>query len=571
MKRRFTSVLAAVAMLTATNANAADWFFSPSGAGEMDGSSWENAASAEALAGALADAETIAPGDNVYLMAGTYTNQNILWTITPGVNIYGGYPSTMTGTDVNITYPTAENSVFSADIDGDGKGDNGTTVLVTLGSQYAEDGTTEMKKEDAPLTYIAGVTFRDANNATDKTYLGSAMEVNHTNLELAYVQFINNTIGYLDADGTSLKGAGAALLIRGSYVYAHDCVWADNVGTRSGSAILVRGAFGKSGTSDGAVKGTNPAPSIVYLDRCEFTNNTVVNPNAAKAQYGGTLAISDYSGELYMNNCTATGTRLFQSGAFCRVGGGDKFYMSNSTIFDFDCLATTWTSGDALSCGTASKVYLANTVIVQKTDGAEEGTKFTCVYAQNNGEFISGGYNVWGSFTSEVTPTLLDSDNHANTNTMSVVLGSDSPTYAAQGGNGTKVVAVKEDYRGMTVAALQDFNTKYGSTKYLDVTLDQRGLVRPETTISGAYDPKATAASSAIENTFAAKAEALKVATLGNGNYAVNATGVARVYDLSGKLVLTQVVNGNDVINLSGVAKGVYVIRVNSQAQKIIK
>ena len=567
MKGRFTSILAAVAMLTATNANATDWFFSPNGAGEGTGDSWENAASAEDLAGALADPETIAPGDNVYLMAGTYKHQNILWTITPGVNIYGGYPETMKGTDTTIAYPTAENSVFTADYDGDGNGDNGTTVFVTLGSQYAEDGTTEMKKEDAPLTYIAGVTFRDANNATTKTYPGSAMEVNHTNLELAYVKFINNKIGYLDADG-NLQGAGAALLIRGSYVYSHDCVWADNVGTRSGSAVLVRGAFGKSGTADGEVKGTNAAPSIVYFDRCEFTNNTVVDPSNNKAQYGGTMAVSDYSGEIYMNNCTATGTTICRGGAFCRVGGGSKFYCSNSTIFDFDCVATNWTSGDALSCGTASKVYLANTVIVQKTDGAEEGSKFTCVYAQANGEFISGGYNVWGSFTAEVTPTLLDTDSHANTNTMSVVLGSDSPAYEAQGGNGTKVVAVKEDYRGMTVAALEEFNAKYGSEKYLDVTLDQRGLVRPATTISGAYDPKATA-SSGVEN-LVVKAEALKVVSLGNGNYAVNAEGVANVYDLSGKLVLSQEVE-NGVINLGNAAKGVYVIRVNSQASKVVK
>lgn len=559
MKSRFTTILTAVAMMTVVNANAADWFFSPNGAGEGSGDSWENAASAEDLAGALADPETIAPGDNVYLLAGTYKHQAILWTITPGVNIYGGYPATMKGTDTAITYPVAENSIFTADYDGDGNGDNGESCFITI--------TFDGKKEDAPKNVLAGLTIRDAKCTSTGSYKGAALVVFSGNVELSHCKIINNVNGYVDADGTTLKGAGAVTSVCGAYLYAHDCVWADNKATRAGSAIIIRGAAGKSGTAANELAGTNPEKSVVYLDRCELSNNVLLDPANAKATYGGTIAVGDYCGNLYMNNCTATGTEISWAGAFCRLGGGDSMWMTNSTLYGFKCNYSSRYSGTILSCGTGSKLYAANNVAVIKEDG-KDGMFATMFHQGGDGGVLeTGGWNIWGSLNDASGATFATTDNIANTNTHNVVLGNDNPTLAAQGGNGTKVVTVKEDYRGMTVTELKALATKWSLPEQINVALDQRGLARPETTIAGAYDPKATSATG-LENNFAVKAETLKVTALGNGNFAVNTQGVVQVYDLSGKLVQTST---NGVVNLSNAAKGVYVVRVNSQAQKIVK
>ncbi|MGN1247709.1 MAG: hypothetical protein ACI4UO_03885, partial [Paludibacteraceae bacterium] len=66
MKKTFF-VFAAISF--AVCANASVYFFSPSGAGDNDGSDWENAAPAEYLGDALSEAEA---GDTLYLMEGAY-------------------------------------------------------------------------------------------------------------------------------------------------------------------------------------------------------------------------------------------------------------------------------------------------------------------------------------------------------------------------------------------------------------------------------------------------------------------------------------------------------------------
>jgi|GEM_PF-857632 len=561
MKRKVTMSLAAIALFAAPHATAADWFFSPDGSGSADGSSWENAASSEDLAGALADPATIAPGDNVFLQAGTYKHQNILWNITPGLNIKGGYPATMKGTDTTIEYPSAETSVFTADYDGDGLGDNGTDCFITI----SYDG----KKEDAPKSLFAGITIRDAWSKSTGSYKGSALVVFNGNLELDHVNICNNQTGYVEETDGSLVGAGAVVSVCGGIMYAHDCVWENNKATRSGAALIIRGAEGKSGTAANELNGTNPEKSVVYLDRCEFTNNVLLVPNHAKATYGGTIAVGDYCGTLYMNNCTATGSEIAWAGAFARLGGGATMYMTNTTLFGFSCNYSARYSGTILSCGTGSKLYTANTVAVVKED-EKEGMFATMFHQGGDGGLLeTGGYNVWGSLNDASNAVFAASDNIVNTNTMKVVLGSDMPEYTQHGGNETRVVSVDETYRGMPVNELKTLAAKWSFPSFIDVELDQRGLKRPEFTISGAYDPKAEVVSS-VETTMSGENEKLVAACLGGGLFKVNATGTVDVMDLSGKIVLSDSV-GDGIVNLSGLNEGIYILKMNSGVVKIVK
>jgi hypothetical protein len=561
MKRGITLTLIAAAMLTAVNVNAETYFFSENGAGDMDGTTWGNAAPASYLGSSVENAKA---GDTFYLMAGNYKpdSNTGLWVIPSGVAIRGGYPNTMTGTDTIINYATAGQSIFSADIDGDGVGDNGANVFMTIDNSAGTKAT-------AAKTVLSGITIRDALNTTTTYYFASALVVMNGNLELDHVKILKNQIGSLGSDG-KLVSAGAAVVVSGSYFYAHDCVWADNIGTRAGSALMLRGAGSKSGTADGEAKGTNPDKSIAYLDRCEFTNNVVIAPENSNAKYGGTMSVGDYCGTLYMNNCTATGAHILKAGAFCRLGGGCTLYSTNNTWFDFYCTATDWTSGDIMSCGSGSNLYIANTIAVKKEDTAVMGSKLVAFYVQANGVFESGGHNIWGTFTSEKTATLLPTDSVSGANTVSTVFGTNE--YAANGGNGTKVIAAKESFRGMTVTDLKALATKWSiPSDKIDMTLDQRGYVRPEATAAGAYDVNAIAPNTSV-NVPAANEDNFRIANVHNGNFKVIGTeGMAKVYDLTGKVVFSKNISNGEIINMSNLSKGLYVISINNKTVKVVR
>ena len=124
MKKTFLSVLAmALCFSLSAQDEVTRYFFAPEALGDEDGSSWENAASGDYLGATIANAE---PGTEIYLMEGNYlpdANTN-MWSIPQGIVIKGGYPTTMTGTETKMNWAKAGQSVFSADLDGDGKGDN---------------------------------------------------------------------------------------------------------------------------------------------------------------------------------------------------------------------------------------------------------------------------------------------------------------------------------------------------------------------------------------------------------------------------------------------------------------
>ena len=107
--------------------------------------------------------------------------------------------------------------------------------------------------------------------------------------------------------------------------------------------------------------------------------------------------------------------------------------------------------------------------------------------------------------------------------------------------------------------------SKTVSPENINLAVDQRGFKRASTTCVGSYDADAT---SGIADVIAA--DRLSVCTLGNGLFSVNgARAEATVYNLSGNVV--KVVPANDVIDLSSLAKGVYIIHVDGEAFKVIK
>ena len=481
MKKISTFLIAFVALLSwPAGLHAADHFFSVDGAGTKDGSSWENANKAANFETVV---EGLASGDNVYLMAGTYTitptkvdgEAAATVTIPQGVTIKGGYPTTMTGTATAITYPTASPTIFQ-----------GETLAAAFLSVKDGSGGYEGKE----LTKLAGIVFTGYTGNASSNYQGVVMYIQRVNMELDHCYFYSN----------KNNKSGGIIASNSARLYAHDCVWRDNVAAGVGVALRTSAWGG--------------APSLTILDRCEFSNNTVIKQTSAN--YGGTLAVADANtanvgqDKLYLNNCTATGTHINRCGAFVRMGGNTVLYATNNTLYDFTCCAantngSSYISGMAISLGSSAKGYFANNIIVNKTDAAntdtENNKRLALIYAQDaNGVIATKGYNYVGSIMqANTTLTYDDTDNVTTANLVSTAFGSNTLTADAE--TGTKIIEPVIN-TNPTLTALQTIATQWGLDAVgVDVTLDQRGYLRPERTVTGAYDKNAVAQVALYETT----------------------------------------------------------------------
>ena len=473
------------------------YFFAPVGLGDEDGTSWENAAGAELLGATLADAE---PGTEFYLMEGAYApdiNTN-KWTIPQGVVLKGGFPTTMTGTSTEYNYLLGGQSIFSADLDGDGKGDNTGYAFVYIG-----DGTADEKSEayykDWQKTEIWGITFRDGLRLNSK-YWGNMVFVQAAQADFHFCRFLNND-SQTDDD---TNGSNGAIEIWGSAVRCFDCIFRDNITAKgSGAAFQVRPRQSASSSTD------PDDASIAYFERCEFRNNiaystlTSTPDNQKWGTYGGNCSVSDNGGTVYLVNCLIADSRCWYRGVGMRVGTNSKAYFINNTFFNNPCRQRSSrgsNNGSAISAGDNSKTYYAGNIMVEYAANDDYTATDAVVFIQNASASVqSAGYNVLGTVKNNSTqeggfvatdniPTALES-----VNTIEKIFGTNA--IANQGGV-SDVVAPLEGKAAMDLAAVKEVIATWpidDIAKVMDLDKDQRGYTRAATTIAGSYDPNGVA------------------------------------------------------------------------------
>lgn len=473
------------------------YFFSPNGEGSGD--SWEDAAAAEFLDVTLAEAE---PGTEFYLMEGSYfPNENTRkWNIAQGVIIKGGYPTTMTGTNTAIDYTKAGQSIFSADLDGDGKGDNANYAFVYVGKAGEESNKTDGQfYKDVPLTEIWGVTFRDGARQDGK-YWGNMLFAKHTKLDLHFCKFINNVA----PEGQN----NAALVAWGSQVRAFDCVFEGNRGPGAGSAVLIRARESNSSNIEDATAGTGKVNNTLALfERCEFTNNTTTG------KYGGTLSVADTGGTLYMINCTVTAGTV-QAGGVIALGGAQndgsnapQAYLINNTFVNNIGTAEKWVGG-AYRAGQFSTTYFANNIMVNPA-AADNFNAAKAVVELQYGTCLmhTAGYNIFGTVTSngasvQFAATDKLTTSAADVNTQEKIFG--TATLANNGGFSKSFMPLAAQATSLSVADLQAavaaWPMEAAVKEVMDLTVDQRGYPRAATTMSGSIDGAAQSPATAVEN-----------------------------------------------------------------------
>lgn len=484
MKKSLFTVLA---MALTLSLNAEQYFFSPEGAGEADGSSWENAAAGEYLGTTVANAE---PGTEFYLMEGSYLPDNTtnMWYIPQGITIRGGYPATATGTDTNLDYTTAGTSVFSADLDGDGKGDNTSYAFVYMGIKDQQSKKDEQFYKDTELSSIWGITFRDGAR-TDGKYWGNMVFLKHVKADFHFCQFINNVC--VDAEK---KINNAALVAWGCQLRMFDCIFRDNQSSNSGAAFLTRARNSDSSNEDAVNNG------VALFERCEFTDNI------CPGTYGGGAAIADNAGTTYFVNCTMSGSYCTKAGGAFRNSTNDVAFFINNTFVNNWTTQATSSAGDGLSSGRTSTSYFANNVFVNPADKDKfDAANHAVVFLQEaDSKAASAGYNVFGTLFDNGNNTFAATDRKSvldNIYTQEKVFGTNTLT---DNGGFSKTIAPTLDITGMTLADLQTAIAAWpiedAVKEAMDITLDQRGYKRAATTMSGAIDNNATAPSTAVSN-----------------------------------------------------------------------
>lgn len=490
-------MIAALAFGVMVNAQT-QYFFSPNGEGS--GESWEDAAAAELLGVTLAEAE---PGTEIYLMEGSYfPNQTInKWNIAQGVIIKGGYPTTMTGTNTAIDYTKAGQSIFSADLDGDGKGDNTDYAFVYVGKAGEESNKTDGQfYKDVPLTEIWGVTFRDGARQDGK-YWGNMLFAKHTKLDLHFCKFINN----IAPEGQN----NAALVAWGSQVRAFDCVFEGNRSPGAGSAVLIRARESNSANIEDATAGTGKVNNTLALfERCEFTNN------ATTGNYGGALSVADTGGTLYMINCTVTAGTVNRGGVIA-LGGAQNdgsnapqaYLINNTFVNNVGTDKDKWVGG-AYRAGQFSTTYFANNIMVNPAAADNYNSAKSVVEIQyGTCKVQTAGYNIFGTMTlNGAGVTFAETDKLTTSaddvNTQEKIFG--SSVLANNGGFSQSFMPLAAQATSTSVAALKSavaaWPMEAAVKEVMNLDVDQRGYPRAATTMSGSIDANAQGPATGVEN-----------------------------------------------------------------------
>lgn len=575
------------------SALATTYFVKPDGSDMTDGSSWEQAINYDYFAenmeqGNFEDGDVFCFAGGVYKLSSPDFDKYL--SVNRSVTFLGGFDPNSTGTNTDITYPSPYETVISGAIESD--------VAAVPGNRthlwYVErkDGDQGVRLN----VTVKGFTFKHAfrNFDSSLTYRG-AMVVLNTDLNLEYCKFIQN--------GSAFDGG--TLTLMASYANISDCVFSENFAAQKGAALAL---FTTSKYPGDDVK------TIAVVQRTQFTDNyftTEYYPDSKKTDgqpahdnklRGPAVFLGSEDERIcaYLVNCLFADNYTEGFGVV-NAYPGTSLYMISCTMANKDYTAeqeerTVGGVDQGRGLGVFSYGgynYMANNYIVNGVLGEAAATNPPVLMCRSSaarpGKWYSGGYNLTGTAWYCTTwasprdrtqdPSVQDdhddgtgktvqgtylylSDNDDESFTYADVFGDN--TFGDNGGFNQTLIPVSP-VKSLTLDELNALKTEWKLPENIDLTVDQRGYKRAATTCVGSYDGDAT---SGIADVTAA--DRLTISTLGNGLFRVNgAESEATVYNLSGNVV--KVVPADEVIDLSSLAQGVYIISVDGEAYKVIK
>lgn len=439
--KKFYLIAALMAAPAALSAQA-NHYVSLTGAGDNDGSSWDNAMPFSVL---CENIDTYGNGDVFYFKEGTYVVNTPLKVTMKGYTFIGGFSKDLTGTSNETpTYPTVTPTIFSGDVNDNGVADEGDAECLLSFQTVTKNG------DESRKVVLKGIeltcAYSQSSPGDNATARGALHLDNCGYVEVDNCRFYGN-VGE-DPTGENAKQAGGmAFTSHRSLSVFNDCEFTDNKGTSRGGAIKL--------TSDNKEKGKTT------FNRCLIARNTIKNDlgSAICMQHGAYLQIV---------NSTVTGNAGPAGEAAIYATGTDDshlryVYVVNSTVAGNGAAPQIEMTSDA-------NLFVANSIIVSDGDAAALSVSTTK-------ESVSGGMNIVGSDAAG-TLTWGDTDDAKAENTYAAIFGSNE-----LGDNGViEPLADKGEY---TADALAKATETWGIKAELNV--DQTGKPRADGSTPGAY------------------------------------------------------------------------------------
>lgn len=443
-------------------------YFKPGGTG--DGSSWDSPLGAADLRSRLnggIDGDLLQKGDTLLLAAGTYlcgteanvSDQSLLKDhikISSSVYILGGYPANVTGTEYKAgRNPAANETVFSGDLNGNDKADEGDCHLFHI--------------DEAETVVFDGLVFENgylygtaANSYTVQVRPGVYVSGSTAMVYFNRCTFRGNYSVYTT---TGVEAGGSCVTLVDGRAYFSHCTFKGNRASSRGAVLRIIG---------------NNSPRL-YCDACTFSDNGI------EGQYGGVIMGSNNKGAIIaMNNCTFYKNYVGATGGQSGVAynGNTPAYIINCTFADN--MGTTDAKHYQIRTESDGGVIF-NSVAVHDTDAnTTEGSVDILVNKQT---FNSFGYVHYGSFSSGASGTWNSAATDITGKTFQEVYASN-----VLSDNGGEVQTLKPAVAvtGAPLTELDAFRSAYSSIipADWDLTVDARGEKRGTTTTAGAYEMK---------------------------------------------------------------------------------
>lgn len=432
------------ALLAPCTMFAADYFITPEGAGNKDGSTWGNAMGLTEYYDHMKfyfgqtkvdDAHT---GEQYFFSTGKYSFNETIFISSSGVTFKGGYDPT-TGEQAK-----SGRTVF----DGNSQARANGAIFVWDHTEETDDNVMNRAVRIQDIDFENFITESEWRNDNTNWQSGRPSAI--------YIQFC----GHVEIIGCNFKNN----ICRGT----GDNAMAGALSLNKVNCLVRNCSFtGNEGTDGGAIKvyynvaGNWTKMSKCTIDRCYFTGNKTSNRGGAI--YGLNLQM------INVINSTMTGNHASQGGAIYKNTSTD--YPNIANLVSCTLAGNTSTDGEQIYTNGNGVLNVANSIIVADGDAnaiADESSTSGYTFQGNNligkvpGEYISA-----------------ESDNISADNTYRTVFGDN--TIAADG-----TLTPGKYWSGMAPDAIAAIVTNEAWPFTVDAAVDQLGNARSTSTSNGA-------------------------------------------------------------------------------------
>jgi len=469
--------------------------------------SWETAISVETLRRNLS---SIKENDTICIKGGTIlvTQLSEVFNVSKSFTIIGGFdPATTQPFTTLPDYPSATPTIFSGDVNKNGKPDAGDAVSL-MRVDYSSDTTRTLHLIgcDFVNTYYDG-EVDSPNDVLTSTAKCAALRILCGKAFVRFCNFYNHV---------TPNGRGSQCVTSvGAKLHMSDCELHDCISLTRGSLLRSRQYF----VNQDANQPINP--DCVLERCCLYNGNNMAGDEVNTAGfYGGAVQIS--YGPFFAINTTIANSKGYSDGGGLNTNVSGATLIS-CTIVNNSCARATKEDEAAASRNSYGsnfhidkdgKVRIANSIVLGPNDNGSK--QHAVLYSSDNvnsinDNCISGGYNITGTFfyykngveENDQTATWLATDKYSTpkgttVQTMVDYIGA-NPQMSDNGGF-SKTIQPLEMQNGDNIAHLQQLADQWcPSWTKVDASVDQRGYMRDnDITCVGALAMEST---SALEET----------------------------------------------------------------------